>query len=191
MTISATSQGLKPGVCTSSNRPANPYDGMMIYETDTNVLAVYDGSSWKTVGDTDFTPFGAWTAYTPSLTSSGTTPNLGSTGYIYGAYKQIGKTVFGRIVLQFSGTGVSAGTGSGYYITLPVTSSVSGYIVGSVFAQDSSTGARQTGVVWLNNTTRVEMFYDGTGGYPTFGSTLPWTWDVSDLLSLDFTYEAA
>jgi hypothetical protein len=46
MTISATTQGLKPGVCTSSNRPANPYDGMMIYETDTDKVAVYDGSSW-------------------------------------------------------------------------------------------------------------------------------------------------
>lgn len=46
MTISATSQGLKPGVCTSSNRPANPYDGMMIYETDTDRVAVYDSSAW-------------------------------------------------------------------------------------------------------------------------------------------------
>lgn len=46
MTISATSQGLRPGVCTSSNRPANPFDGMMIYETDTDKVAVYDGSSW-------------------------------------------------------------------------------------------------------------------------------------------------
>jgi hypothetical protein len=46
MTISATSQGLKPGVCTSSNRPANPYDGMMIYETDTDKVAVYDSSAW-------------------------------------------------------------------------------------------------------------------------------------------------
>jgi hypothetical protein len=46
MTISATTQGLKPGVCTSSNRPANPFDGMMIYETDTDKVAVYDSSAW-------------------------------------------------------------------------------------------------------------------------------------------------
>ena len=46
MTISATSQGLKPGVCTSSNRPANPFDGMMIYETDTDKVAVYDVNAW-------------------------------------------------------------------------------------------------------------------------------------------------
>jgi hypothetical protein len=46
MTISATSQGLKPGVCTSSNRPANPFDGMVIYETDTDKIAVYDVNAW-------------------------------------------------------------------------------------------------------------------------------------------------
>lgn len=46
MTISATTQGLKPGVCTSTNRPANPYDGMVIYETDTDKVAVYDSSAW-------------------------------------------------------------------------------------------------------------------------------------------------
>jgi len=37
---------LKPGVCTSTTRPSNPYEGQFIYETDTNALLVYDGSSW-------------------------------------------------------------------------------------------------------------------------------------------------
>ena len=46
MTISATTQGIKPGVCTSTNRPANPFDGMVIYETDTDKVAVYDSSAW-------------------------------------------------------------------------------------------------------------------------------------------------
>jgi hypothetical protein len=46
VTISATTQGIKPGVCTSTNRPANPFDGMVIYETDTDKVAVYDSSAW-------------------------------------------------------------------------------------------------------------------------------------------------
>ena len=46
MTISATTQGLRPGVCTSTNRPAVPFDGMLIYETDTNRVAVYDTNAW-------------------------------------------------------------------------------------------------------------------------------------------------
>ena len=46
MTISATTRGLRPGVCTSTTRPGSPYDGQLIYETDTNRVAVYDTSSW-------------------------------------------------------------------------------------------------------------------------------------------------
>ena len=56
MTISATSQGLKPGACTSSNRPANPYTGMMIFETDTNKLGVWNGSAWVFLIDADMPP---------------------------------------------------------------------------------------------------------------------------------------
>jgi hypothetical protein len=49
MTISATTQGIKPGVCLSTSRPANPFDGQVIYETDTDTVLVYEGSSWKFV----------------------------------------------------------------------------------------------------------------------------------------------
>ena len=37
---------IRPGVCTSSTRPASPYDGQMIYETDTDKTLVYNGSAW-------------------------------------------------------------------------------------------------------------------------------------------------
>ena len=40
---------VKPGVCTSSTRPASPYEGQMIYETDTNRVLVYNGSAWTTL----------------------------------------------------------------------------------------------------------------------------------------------
>lgn len=46
MTISATTQGLRPGVCTSSNRPATPFEGQVIYETDTDRTLVYNGTAW-------------------------------------------------------------------------------------------------------------------------------------------------
>jgi len=47
MTISATTQGQKSGVCTSSTRPQSPYVGQMIFETDTNLLKVWLGSAWS------------------------------------------------------------------------------------------------------------------------------------------------
>ena len=37
---------IKPGVCTSSTRPASPYDGQMIYETDTDKTLVWNGTAW-------------------------------------------------------------------------------------------------------------------------------------------------
>ena len=41
---------IKAGVCTSTTRPASPYEGQLIFETDTDRLAFYDGSAWKAVG---------------------------------------------------------------------------------------------------------------------------------------------
>lgn len=39
--------GIQTGVCTSSTRPANPYEGQVIYETDTNNLRFWSGSAWE------------------------------------------------------------------------------------------------------------------------------------------------
>lgn len=57
MTISTNGTGVRPGICLSTSRPSSPYEGMVIYETDTDLLRVYDGSSWKAV-------------ITPTLTAS-------------------------------------------------------------------------------------------------------------------------
>lgn len=36
-------------VCTSGSRPSSPVEGMVIYETDTDSIRAYDGSSWVAV----------------------------------------------------------------------------------------------------------------------------------------------
>ena len=41
---------VRPGVCTSSTRPASPFEGQVIYETDTDLVQVYNGSGWKALG---------------------------------------------------------------------------------------------------------------------------------------------
>ena len=40
---------VKPGVCTSSTRPASPFEGQMIYETDTDMVKVWTGSAWISI----------------------------------------------------------------------------------------------------------------------------------------------
>jgi len=49
MTISATTQGLRMGVATSTSRPTVPFDGQVISETDTDSLQVYKGTAWAPV----------------------------------------------------------------------------------------------------------------------------------------------
>jgi len=41
-----SSRVLTPGVCTSTTRPASPYEGQAIYETDTDKTLIWNGSTW-------------------------------------------------------------------------------------------------------------------------------------------------
>ena len=49
---------VKPGVCTSSTRPASPYDGQVIYETDTDRAMVYNGTGWVVLSTGRANPVG-------------------------------------------------------------------------------------------------------------------------------------
>ena len=68
MAISNLTQGLRPGVCTSTTRPTAPYEGQMIYETDTNRVLVWDNAAWVMIADTD-TPPGLQLIKTETFTS--------------------------------------------------------------------------------------------------------------------------
>lgn len=56
MAISNNTTGYRPGVCTSSTRPSAPYEGQMIFETDTNRVLVWDNAAWVMIADTDSPP---------------------------------------------------------------------------------------------------------------------------------------
>jgi hypothetical protein len=76
---------LKPGVCTSSTRPASPYEGQTIYETDTDLVKSYNGSSWVTIGPTTIptaaiTAFGSARVDTSQTTTSTSYTDLTTSG---------------------------------------------------------------------------------------------------------------
>ena len=73
MAISNVSSGLRPGVCTSTTRPQAPFEGQMIFETDTHRVLVWDNAAWVMIADTD-TPPGLELAGT--FTASGTSRAL-------------------------------------------------------------------------------------------------------------------
>jgi hypothetical protein len=52
MSVSNLSTGMRPGVCLSSSRPTVPYEGQMIYETDTDMLAIWNGTAWRYIAAT-------------------------------------------------------------------------------------------------------------------------------------------
>lgn len=47
MAISSSATGLRPGVCTSTTRPTNPYIGQLIFETDTFKMQFWTGTAWQ------------------------------------------------------------------------------------------------------------------------------------------------
>lgn len=66
---------LKQGVCTSTTRPASPFEGQQIYETDTDLTYVYSGSAWQQfAGGTAVGNSGL--VYIASGTTTGTTNTL-------------------------------------------------------------------------------------------------------------------
>jgi hypothetical protein len=77
MSVSNLSTGLRPGVCTSTTRPTAPYEGQMIYETDTDMVAIWNGTAWRYISAT--TPTNGTVLQTVVGTNSTTTTNNSST----------------------------------------------------------------------------------------------------------------
>ena len=196
---------VKWGVCTSSTRPASPYHGQHIYETDTNLQYIWNGSAWvnnyassaspaltgvptaptATAGTnttqlatTAFvdTSLGAWTTWSPTVTPSG--------GVFYiltvnaARYVQIKKTVTCTFDIIIPSVGTATGA---MLITLPVTATsaiISGGGCG-VWRERAVTG--DMGFVCLSSTTQAFLQrYDG-------GAIL----NTSRHFVGTFTYEAA
>jgi hypothetical protein len=86
--------------------------GQYAYIEASNTLQVYTASAW-----TDVVSTSAWTAYTPTVTSSGGT--ITTVGAVSGYYQQVGKTMF----VYFSIVITTVGTATGQLrFTLPVNS---------------------------------------------------------------------
>jgi len=132
---------VKPGVCTSSTRPASPFDGQVIYETDTNVVSVYDGAAWATVGPAVSGGVVALTSNATQTITSGILVGLNTTytfeaGRTYKISTANGWSITGDILLAI---GVGGVTVQRYFDSRFATRNstflnVSGFWVGSVAA---------------------------------------------------------
>ena len=66
----------------SADLPSSPVEGLMVFQKDTNELKIYDGSSWKSVIDTDSPPGMELIAtYNPSASSTLNMTSIFSSNY--------------------------------------------------------------------------------------------------------------
>jgi len=72
MGISQGIDSVRTGVCTSSSRPASPYDGQVIYETDTDKTLVYNGTGWVFLSTSRANPVGLDLISRTTFTSTST-----------------------------------------------------------------------------------------------------------------------
>jgi len=94
MAVSSTSSGsLKTGVCLSTDRPDNPYNGQVIYETDTNRTLIYDNSAWVVISDPSLLSYSGTgatvTADAMTVAGENVTPYTGRRNLLYNGAMQV------------------------------------------------------------------------------------------------------
>ena len=127
-------------ICTSSTRPASPFAGQRIYETDTSLSYTYSGSAWVQTEN-----LGAWTTFSPTLTQSGTVTKTDS----YCKWTRNGRTIHATTYVTATASGTTANPAT---LSLPVTAVAPAPTrIGSCHYYDASTGVRYTGMAELRS----------------------------------------
>ncbi len=154
---------IRPGVCTSSTRPASPYNGQMIYDTTVDTALVWNGSAWvgaagkilqvvqatnsstTTISTSTFTSINLSASITPSSSTSkilifATVGSVLKQGNTWGMVKLLrGATDLGTFASYIGFTNSSADNGSSVsltYLDSPSTTSATTYEVRVASAQN-------------------------------------------------------
>jgi hypothetical protein len=151
-----------PYICTAATRPGSPFEGQLIYQTDTNTYLSYDGAAWWTVGRAISTA----TSYTPTLTQLGAVAKNVDVGE-YTVCDGWCDFTFHLTCNGVGGTGNNAVT-----VSLPLTAAAAGTRpVGSGGIFEDAAGAFWAGSWRLNATTTIALVANGTGNNNYWGVT--------------------
>ena len=187
MPISNLGNGLRTGVCTSTNRPTTPYEGQVIYETDTDLTFVWNGTAWLYLSTPQTSAIGGTVAYTPAWTgiTVGNGTNVGKYNIINKVIHVEGKLTFG------STTSITASAPS---CTLPVASDSSFFCAGSLVFADSGVATYLAFPLIIGSTAFylfVQNFATTYGTEVAVTSTIPFTWGTLDSITWCFDYRIA
>lgn len=95
---------VKWGVCTSTTRPASPYHGQHIYETDTNLQYVWDGSAWVNNYASSASPALTGVPTAPTATAGTNTTQLATTQFVTTAVSNIRVGAVPNFLVYFTGS---------------------------------------------------------------------------------------
>lgn len=95
-------------IAPSTNVPTtNLAEGLEAFLPDVDrIQSALDSSTWGTTAH-----LGAWTTYTPTLTSSGGGLNVGSTATQLGRWMRLGRLILGTVAITAGGAGIASGSG--------------------------------------------------------------------------------
>ena len=152
-----TSAIARPGVCTSTTRPASPYEGQVIYETDTDRTLVWNGSGWvflstSSAGDVGLVKVVPTSVTNGTLAADGTVTigNAVSSVTVSGAFSSLYDNY--KIVIQGGSCSTSA------YIALQLGATTSNYRFDYIYGNLAST------VAALGSTGASRFEYSGYAG---------------------------
>jgi hypothetical protein len=160
-----SSRVMQPGVCTSSTRPASPYTGMTIYETDTNKMLVWNGSAWVIPNSPAQNPTGLELITTAGCSSGGTASN--------------GVITVGATVPSVSITSCFNSTYDNYMISFSNITATAG---GGVLQMKLMVGTTPQTNGWYGN-----VFYIANGAGGTFSNATSSNVAYAEVLSLTST----
>lgn len=162
--------------CTSTLRPANPFEGQLIYETDTTMLYLRVSGVWQYL-----MRVGGYSTYTPVWGSTGTQPTLNN-GTITGRWSRIVDSVSVEMAFVYGSTSVS-GTGT-WTFTMPVAAASLNFM-GVGMLRDTAAG-RFPGIIRPASASTFTIV--GASGADA-NATVPFTWNAGDEVRASFTYE--
>ena len=162
-------------------------EGLTCYLIDLNVIQVYSGTAWSTIGPVH----GGLTAWTPVITQSNAPTFTNTLSW----YSRVGRMVTGATSLALTSAGTASNT---ITVTFPVTAASGTDAVGSGYIVDASSGL-YTVIAVAASTTAVKFLTTNNAGTvslanQTMGSganAMTAALAATDVITFTFDYQAA
>jgi hypothetical protein len=166
-------------ICTSSTRPGSPFEGQMIYETNTDILAIWNGSAWKSVASTNGATFD----------STGRMTNPVQPAFRYNGFSITSSGMQGGSAPLNIGSCLTIGSGATYSkFTAPVAGT---YLIGGSALVDQTGGRVEIAFAKNGNQTidgypfyTLNQYANVSNGYSSVSGSFPFYLAANDYITM-------